>query len=107
MCVGRKPHPFGNERYTIDCGLSTIMWFAEIVEGMDKPRESRRPEFDEIVKTVGTILRCTRTIWNWAKLVIMDSGFCVTKGLVDIRKKGVFGDVLIKKCIYWPSNIKR
>ena len=33
MCVVRKPHPFGNERHTIDCGLSTIMWFAEIVDG--------------------------------------------------------------------------
>ena len=25
MCVGRKPLPFGNERRTIACGLSTIM----------------------------------------------------------------------------------
>jgi hypothetical protein len=31
MCVGRKPHPFGNERHTICCALSTIMWHAEIV----------------------------------------------------------------------------
>ena len=34
--VGRKPYPFGNERHTIACGLSTIMWFAEIVEGIDE-----------------------------------------------------------------------
>ena len=32
MCVVRKPHPFGDERHTIDCKLSTIMWFAEILE---------------------------------------------------------------------------
>ena len=31
MCVGRKPHPSVNERHTIACGLSTIVWFAEIV----------------------------------------------------------------------------
>ena len=31
MCVGRKPHPFGNESRTVSCGLSTIMWFLEIV----------------------------------------------------------------------------
>ena len=34
MCVGRKPHPFGGERHTIACGLSKIMWFAEILEGI-------------------------------------------------------------------------
>ena len=36
----------------------------------------------------------------------MDSGFCVTKVLVELRKKGVFGATLIKKRRYWPSNIK-
>ena len=46
MCVGCKPHHVRNERYTIACGLSTIMWFAEIVEGMDRPCERGRPEFD-------------------------------------------------------------
>ena len=106
MCVGRKPHPFGNERHTIACGLSTIMWFSEIVEGRDHPRERGRPEFDDIGKTVGTILLCKIPIWNRAKVVIMDSGFCVTKGLVELWKKGVSGAALIKKRIYWPANIK-
>ena len=41
MYVGRKPHSFGNERHTIACGLSTIMWFVEIVEGRDRPCERR------------------------------------------------------------------
>ena len=36
----------------------------------------------------------------------MDSGLCVTKGLVELRKKGVFGAALIKKHRYWPENIK-
>ena len=56
MCVGRKPHPFGNKRHTVDCGLSTIMWFAEIVEGRDCPCERGRPKFGETGKTVGTML---------------------------------------------------
>ena len=42
----RKSPPFGNERRTIACGLLTIMWFAEIVEGMERHRERGRPEFD-------------------------------------------------------------
>ena len=64
------------------------------------------PDFDEIVNTVVTILRRTRPIWNCVKMVIMDSDFCVTKGLVELRKKGVFGSALIKKRIYCPENIK-
>ena len=106
MCVGHKPHPFGNERHTIACGLLTIMWFSEIVEGRDRPPESRIPEFDDIGKTVGTMLRCKRLIWNCANVVIIYRGFCFTKGLVELRKKGVFGAALIKKCRYWPANIK-
>ena len=82
------------------------MCFSEIVEVRDIPCERRRPEFDEIGKTVVTILRCTRPIWNCAKVVILDSGFCVTKSLVEIRNKGLFETELIKKRIYWPSNIK-
>ena len=82
------------------------MWLAEIVEVRDRPRERGRPEFDEIHKRVGTMLRCTRPIWDCANVVIMDSGFCVTKGWVDLRKKGLFGAVLIKERRYWPDNIK-
>ena len=33
MCVGSKPHPFGNERHTICCGLMSFLWRAQIVEG--------------------------------------------------------------------------
>ena len=49
---------------------------------------------------------CTRPICNCAKVLIMDSGFCFTKGLVDLMKKGVFGAALVKKRRYWPENIK-
>jgi len=38
-------------------------------------------------------------------LVILDSGFCVLKGIVELRKKGVFASVLIKKRRHWPKFI--
>ena len=47
-----------------------------------------------------------RPIWNCGNVVIMDSGFCVTKGLAELRKKGLFGAALIRKRRYWPENIK-
>ena len=38
-----------------------------------------------------------RVLWITGKAVIMDIGFCVLKGLLEIRKMGVYGSVLIKK----------
>ena len=32
MCVGGKKHPFGNERYTICCGITSILWREHIFE---------------------------------------------------------------------------
>ena len=39
MCVGRKPHPFGNERHAICCGLMSILLRSQIVEGKDHPQQ--------------------------------------------------------------------
>ena len=36
----------------------------------------------------------------------MDSGFCVTKDLLELRKKGLLGAELVQKRRYWPENIK-
>ena len=36
----------------------------------------------------------------------MDGGFCVTKGLVELWKKRVFGSAIIKKRRYCPADIK-
>ena len=36
--------------------------------------------------------------------MITDSGFCVLKGLLETRKRGVYGIVLIKKRRYWPRG---
>ena len=38
MCVGGKPTPFGNERHTICCGLTSIFWRANIAEGKYFPK---------------------------------------------------------------------
>ena len=37
MCVGRKPHPSGKEMHTICCGLTSILWRDQILEGKDRP----------------------------------------------------------------------
>ena len=105
MMVPRKPHPFGNEYHTICCGLSGIMFQIELVEGKDAPVERGQPEHNEMGKTVGLLLRLTKPLRGTGKVVILDSGFCVLKALIELRKVGVFGSAVIKKRRYWPKDI--
>ena len=45
MCVGCKPHPFGNERHTISCALTSILFRYLIFEGKDRPKELGQKEY--------------------------------------------------------------
>ena len=36
----------------------------------------------------------------------MSSGFCMLKGIIELRKNGVFASALIKKRRYWPKYIR-
>jgi len=100
MCVPRKPHPFGNEYHTIcDCDLTKgapIMFRVELMEGKDRPVELGPKEFEDRGKTIGLMVRMSRNLWNTGKVVTMDSGFSVSKGILAMREKGVFGQALIK-----------
>lgn len=105
MFVPRKPWPFGNEYHSICCGLSGIMFGVELVEGKDAPKE--RPfKFEDLGKTVSLLLRLTEPLWGTAKMVVLDSGFCVLKGIIELKKRGVYAAALIKKRRYWPKYIK-
>ena len=102
--IPRKPHPFGNEYHTIADGLTNILFWAEIVEGKDAPNFP--VPFEEKGQTSGLLLRLTRGIWQSGRVVILDSGFCVLQGIVELMKKGVYSSALIKKRKYWPKLIK-
>ena len=39
-------------------------------------------------------------------VVKLDSGFCVIRALIELKKRGVFASALIKKQRYWPKHIK-
>lgn len=105
MFVPRKPHPFGNEYHTIcDCE-SGVLYRLELVEGKDCPAERPKPEFDALGKTVGLLLRLTKALWGTGKCLILDSGFCVLKGMAELKKRGVFAAAQIKKRRYWPKYV--
>ncbi len=38
----------------------------------------------------------SQNLWNSGKVISMESGFSVSKGILAIREKGVFGQALIK-----------
>ena len=106
MCVPRKPWPLGNEWHTICCAKSGVMYCVELVEGKDRPKEMGPKEFSEKGKTVGLLQRLTKSLWHTSKAVILDSGFCVLQGIIELRKKGVFAAALIKKRRYWPKHVR-
>ena len=105
MFVPRKPWPFGNEYHTVCCSLSGILWQMELVEGKDSPSEII-PKYNNQGKTVGLLLRVLEPIFTRGNVVILDSGFCVLKGIVELKKRGVYASALIKKRKYWPKYIK-
>ena len=46
-----------------------------------------------------------KSYFDTIRYVIIYYGFCVLKGFIQLRKKGVFVCALIKKRIYWPSVV--
>ena len=94
----QKPNPYGNEYHTICCGKSGIMYAAEMVEGKDRPKERPvDPTTTEHGRTGGLLLCLTRSLVGRGCVVILDSGFCVLKALVALKKVGIFASALIKK----------
>jgi hypothetical protein len=39
------------------------------------------------------------------KYIVLDSGFCVLKALIELKKHGIYACALIKKRRYWPSGV--
>ena len=39
------------------------------------------------------------------KYVVVDSGFCVENGIIELAAKGVYAVALVKKLRYWPQIV--
>jgi Transposase IS4 len=81
------------------------MFAVELVEQKDHPQQRGQLIFEHHGNTVGLLLRRTEQIWGSGKVVVIDSGFCVLKGLIELRKQGVFGAAIVKKRRYWPKYV--
>ena len=77
-----------------------------MVEGKDRPPEETPDRIEKKYgKTVGLLMSMCKNLYSTGKVVILDSGFCVLQGIIELRKKGVFAGALIKKRKYWPKYI--
>ena len=43
--------------------------------------------------------------FDTGRYLILYSGFCVLKGLIQLRERGVFACYIIKKRRYWPVMV--
>ena len=84
------------------------MFRVEIVKGKDRPQEKPPKKFNNVTKngtTTALLLRLCEPIFHKGMVVILDSGFCVLRAIIELKKRGVFASALIKKRKYWPKYI--
>ena len=96
--MGRKSHLFCNERNWICCGLTLILWRAQIVEGKYCPQQRGAKQHQELGKMVGMVLIMCKPIVVSVKTVVFDSGFFVVKGVIELEARSA--TILAKECTW-------
>ena len=106
MCVPRKPHPLGNGYNSIADGDEgyPLMYRIKIQEGKDRPKyangkwafpskfEGENPNTErKYTKTSSLVCDMPVSLHGTGKTVSMDSGFCVTVGILHLHEHGVYG----------------
>ena len=87
MFIPRKPWPFGNEYHMVCCCATGIMWVIDLVEGKDCPCQRGQQKYDDLGATVGLLLQLLAPIFFKGFIVILDSAFCVLKGIIELCKR--------------------
>ena len=95
MFVPHKTWPFANQYHDAGCADSNIIWSLELCEGKVRPPQLNNKPFDDLGKTVGTLLWLTEPVWWSGKVFILDSGFCILKAIIELQKRGIFAVALI------------
>ena len=66
--------------------MSGIMFDVKLFEWNYHPVEIPTDKYDNIRKTVGFIVQLSRHLYSTGKAVVLDSGFFVLQGIIEIRK---------------------
>ena len=81
----RNSKIFGNEYHDICCDESGIKFALEMVEGKNRPKELSNDPKNQ--RTIELLKRLYKNLYGTGSVLILDSGFCVLNGLVELRKK--------------------
>lgn len=84
-----------------------VIYWLELIEGKDWPVDAGPPELSHMGDTIGLILWMTGTTWFSDFVVMMESRFCVLRGIAELLPKGVYGTTLVKKHWYWLVGVPR
>eukprot|EP00957_Ditylum_brightwellii_P125823 9591777-Ditylum_brightwellii.AAC.2 len=87
----------GNEYHSMFCGMSSIMFVIEMVEGKDWPKELPSLDPEKKGQTVTLLLCMCQSVHYTGTVIILDSRFCVLRGIIELLKKGVFAAAYVKK----------
>ena len=60
---------------------------------------------DDPRKMVVLLIQLMQTICHTGTYEVLDSGFCVLKGITELQWRGVYDGVVIKKRRYCPNHI--
>ena len=82
------------------------MFVIDLVEGKDRPKELLSLDPKKKGPTVSLLLRMCECLYSSGTVDILDSGFCVVQGIIELLKKGAYAGVQIKKRRYWPKFVK-
>ena len=82
------------------------MFVVELVEGKAHPCQTGPLEFYNLDgKTVVLLLSMIKICFSTGRYVILDSGFCLFKCFIELRKKGVFSCAVMNNRRYWHSMV--
>ena len=62
-------------------------------------------KFPGYPKTATLMLEMKKPVQHTGKVVSMDSGLCVSVGIIAMHSFGVYGQSLLKKRRYWLKNV--
>jgi hypothetical protein len=65
------------------------MYSIELLEGEDRPQQLGPTRKDSLGKTIGLMCRMCKPIFHIQKVAIIDSGFCISQGMIELKKVGV------------------
>ena len=55
---------------------------------------------------VGLLLQILEPLFTRGSVVVLDSGFCVLKGIIELKKRGVYASALIKSVTTGKSTLR-